>query len=190
MENRSRPAPHGAGRVLFLTLLLAGAAFAAPADKPKLKVPNRIVFDPIRADEIVPGGPNVSAGSTSATLQQGGGRLTAALSPPDVGVLTPFIVRPIAELWSLKFTPNEPKPLGFVVSYRLTSPSGAVGALGHATQPGATVSASLLERPPRVTVQRNGMMDVVGDSELRIVTSSVAVSGQYVGDLLITVTYL
>lgn len=165
-------------------------ALAAPADKPKLKIPNRIVLDPIRADEIVPGAPNVSAGSTSATLQLGGGRLTAALNLPDLGNLTPFIARPITELWSLRFNPNDPKPLGFVVSYRLTSPTGAVGVLGHATQPGATVSASLLERPPRITVQKNGAMDVVGDSELRIVTSSVAVSGQYVGDLLITVTYL
>jgi hypothetical protein len=194
MTDRHRPAPLGAGRFLFWALLfggLAGPVSAAKPDLPKLKVANRVVLAPIRADEVVTGAPSVSAGDVSGTLQPQGSALGVVLNPPDVPLsLAPYVLRPMVELWTLKFTPNDGKPLGFVVSYRLTSPTGAEGALGHATQPGATLTATVVARPTRVDVRKNGMMDVAGDAELRIDTSSVAVSGQYVGDLLITVTYL
>jgi hypothetical protein len=181
------------GRFVFPALMcamLAAPTFAAPADKPKLKVANRIVVAPIRADEIVPGAPSVSAGSTAATLDWAGGRLSANLVPPDAAGVMPYIVRPLVGLWSLKFTPNDDKPLGFVVSYTLTNPSGAANSLGSTTQPGASLTATVIDLPPRIDVRQNGMMDVTGDAELRIDTSSVGISGQYVGDLLITVNYL
>lgn len=193
MTVRQRPAPLRAGRFAILLIVfgtLAVPAFAAPADKPKLRVPNRIVIDPIRADEIVPGAPTVSAGMTAGVLDWRGSALSADLMPPDAGGMSPFIVRRLLDVWSLKFTPNDDKPLGFAVSYTLTSPAGVPETLGHATQPGAVLTATMIDLVPRIDAKKNGLMDVAGDADLRIDTSSVGVSGQYVGDLLITVNYL
>ena len=196
MLSRQRPAPKRAGRFLFgIHILVAIAvccstAFAAPANRPRIQVPGRIVLPRIRLQDILIGPDVQSSGSTALNLDLVTPTVDAGLTGSAGSGLYPEVVRRVDSLWRIRFRRNDPKPLGFDVSYTVQSQLGVLGTLGSRANPSTTVDVDVVGLGVQTTLRPQGQMDVEEDVEFRFQSVSLQESGRYSGDLLITVNFL
>ena len=196
MARIKRPVLQRAGRFSVCCILLAVSdvatysAWSAPAAKPRIQVPGKIVLDRVTVQDILVGPSAQGVGSITDVLTVQGTVLSATLTAPDAFTVNPLIVRRVNALWTIKFKKDDPKPLGFDVSYTLQSPLGVPDTLGSRTDPSITVAARVRDLGTQIATKPQGQMNVHGDAEFTFESTTLETPGRYAGDLVITVNFL
>jgi len=201
MLRNPRPTPNGVGRfavwsAILLAGLLASPGHAGPGGGGpptiEIQVPGTITLQPILPQDILTGSDVRSVGSTSRALDPNTGIVDAGLpSAPGASLgINPEVVRQVISLWRIVVPPGAPGVPAIAVAYQLTSPLGALDALGLTAQPATSVDVLLIDLGYRITLLQGNSWDIEGDLEFRFQTASLSAAGRYAGELLITVNFL
>ena len=158
----------------------------------RIEIPGTVTLQPILPQDILVGTDIRSVGSTSQTLDPSTGIVDAALgSAPGASLgINPEVVRQVISLWRIMVPPGAPGVPAIAVAYQLTSPLGALDALGLTAQPATSVDVLLIDLGYRITSLPGNRWDIEGDLEFRFQTASLSAAGRYAGELLITVNFL